>query len=181
MLLESMIDHEYPLTTKMEVEAPTASTVVHLFRHDVGDNRTHPVGHRGYHSPCCLQLVDMSLEEMEMPGQHLPAPDAPDMVRHVCLRGSSLQRSMALLGVVTMLPTAMLVQVYVDRLGSDIQVVRRNSNSCRRIVLHGSDGSLRTFLLQGSQVGVPRSHVGYFRLSALVGRRQCQAHVDDCC
>ena len=44
------------------------------------------------------------------------------------------------------------MQVYVDRLGSNIQVVRRNSNSCRRIVLHGSDGSLRTFLIQGSQV-----------------------------
>lgn len=28
----------------------------------------------------CVQLTEMSLEEMEMPGQHLPAPDAPDMV-----------------------------------------------------------------------------------------------------
>jgi transformation/transcription domain-associated protein len=44
--------------------------------------------------------------------------------------------------------------VYVDRLASNIQVVRRNSNSCRRIALHGSDGSLRTFLIQSSQVGV---------------------------
>jgi transformation/transcription domain-associated protein len=43
--------------------------------------------------------------------------------------------------------------VYCDRLGSNIQVVRRNSNSCRRITLHGSDGSLRTFLIQSSQVG----------------------------
>ncbi|KAL4439666.1 hypothetical protein ABPG75_002667 [Micractinium tetrahymenae] len=88
MLLESMIDHEYPQTMKMEVEAPT--------------------------------LVDMSLEEMEMPGQHLPAPDAPDMV-------------------------------YVDRLGSNLQVARRNSTSCRRIMLHGSDGSLHMFLVQSSQ------------------------------
>ncbi|KAL4854024.1 Transcription-associated protein 1 [Chlorella vulgaris] len=94
MLLESMIDHEYAQTLKMEVEAPMASSV--------------------------MGLIEMSLEEMEMPGQHLPAPDAPDMV-------------------------------YVDRLGSSIQVVRRNSNSFRRIVLHGSDGSLRTFLIQSSQ------------------------------
>lgn len=39
----------------------------------------------------------------------------------------------------------------MDRLGSNIQVVRRNSNSSRRIMLHGSDGSLRTFLIQSSQ------------------------------
>lgn len=50
-------------------------------------------------------------------------------------------------------PSRFLLQVYVDRLGSNIQVVRRNSNSSRRITLHGSDGSLRTFLIQSSQVG----------------------------
>lgn len=42
--------------------------------------------------------------------------------------------------------------MYCDRLGSNIQVVRRNSNSYRRVTLHGSDGSLRTFLIQSSQV-----------------------------
>lgn len=31
MLLESMIDHEYPLTMKMEVEAPTVSAVERSF------------------------------------------------------------------------------------------------------------------------------------------------------
>ena len=30
---------------------------------------------------CHVQLLDMALEELEMPGQHLPAPDAPDVVR----------------------------------------------------------------------------------------------------
>ena len=45
-----------------------------------------------------------------------------------------------------------VLQVYVDRLSSNVQVVRRNSNSCRRITLYGSDGSLRTFLVQSSQV-----------------------------
>lgn len=44
------------------------------------------------------------------------------------------------------------LQVYVDRLSSNVQVVRRNSNSCRRVMLHGSDGSLRAFLVQSSQV-----------------------------
>jgi transformation/transcription domain-associated protein len=52
--------------------------------------------------------------------------------------------------------------VYVDRLGSNIQVVRRNSNSCRRIALHGSDGSLRTFLIQSSQVGAGCGGVGWW-------------------
>ena len=50
--------------------------------------------------------------------------------------------------------------MYVDRLASNIQVVRRNSNSCRRIALHGSDGSLRTFLIQSSQVGAGWGKVG---------------------
>ena len=97
-----------------------------------------------------LQLIEMSLEEMEMPGQHLPAPDAPDMVgAHVA--GGRLQFSCKLHCRTTI--AFVLLQVYVDRLGSNVQVVRRNSNSCRRIALHGSDGSLRTFLIQSSQVG----------------------------
>jgi hypothetical protein len=60
------------------------------------------------------------------------------------------------------LPPPLCPQVYVDRLGSNIQVVRRNSNSCRRIALHGSDGSLRTFLIQSSQVGAGCGGVGWW-------------------
>lgn len=136
MLLESMIDHEYPLAMRMEAEAPMVGPccIPAPCRGPtlpcVASARSHWLS-SGMEMVCVsvpppppsppVQLIEMSLEEMEMPGQHLPAPDAPDMV-------------------------------YVDRLSSNIQVVRRNSNSCRRIALHGSDGSLRTFLVQSSQV-----------------------------
>ena len=42
-------------------------------------------------------------------------------------------------------------QVYIERMGCDVEVVRRNSNSFRRIVLHGSDGTPRSFMVHGSQ------------------------------
>ena len=64
----------------------------------------------------------MSLEDIEMPGQTLPAPDAPDMV-------------------------------YIERCGCEVDVVRRNCNSFRRMTLYGSDGVARTYLIQNSQVG----------------------------
>lgn len=89
MLLESMIDHEYPQAMKMEVEAPAVGTEQEC--QDacrrlclVGCTwfcRVCDVKH--FHCHWCLQLMDKSLEEMEMPGQHMPAPDAPDMVRAV--------------------------------------------------------------------------------------------------
>jgi hypothetical protein len=110
MLLESMIDHEYPLAMKMEVEAPMVSLPPACLSparlHLPAEPACSPFGLTGAYmlSPCfdgpsplpcscplptaafllhCppLQLTEMLLEEMEMPGQHLPAPDAPDMVR----------------------------------------------------------------------------------------------------
>ena len=70
------------------------------------------------------QLVDMSLEDLEMPCQPLPSPDSPD-------------------------------PVYIEKVGSRVDVVRRNCTSARRIILHGSDGSARAFCIVGTQ-----SHVG---------------------
>lgn len=77
MLLESAIDHEHPCIMKMEVEAPTvgaASSTCWILLTHISCHTSHPV------RPHLVQLVEMSLEEMEMPGQHLPAPDAPDVV-----------------------------------------------------------------------------------------------------
>lgn len=78
MLLESAIDHEHPCIMKMEVEAPTvgvaSATCWILLTFSISSYTSHPV------FPHLVQLVEMSLEEMEMPGQHLPAPDAPDVV-----------------------------------------------------------------------------------------------------
>lgn len=91
-----------------------------------------------------MQLIEMSLEEMEMPGQHLPAPDAPDTVHTAFSPWVYASTPVSCI--------AHILQVHVDRLGSTVGVVRRNCSSCRRIFLHGSDGSLRSFLVQNSQV-----------------------------
>jgi hypothetical protein len=93
----------------------------------------------------------MLLEEMEMPGQHLPAPDAPDTVPLV-FAACFLTSSGACTPSCVIESSCNLMQVHVDRLGSTVHVVRRNCNSSRRIFLHGSDGSLRSFLVQNSQV-----------------------------
>lgn len=65
-------------------------------------------------------LVDMLLDDLEMPCQPLPSPDSPD-------------------------------PVYIEKVGSRVEVVRRNCTSARRIVLHGSDGSARAFCIVGQQ------------------------------
>lgn len=83
MLLESMIDHEYPPTMKMEVEAPMASMPACSLRSTAQNNDLHANMSIFFMR---VQLIEMLLEEMEMPGQHLPAPDAPDTVRHlICM------------------------------------------------------------------------------------------------
>lgn len=63
------------------------------------------------------KLMEMPLEELEMPCQAPTCPDGPDTV-------------------------------FIERLGADIDIVRRACSSSRRFTIIGSDGQKRTFLLQ---------------------------------
>ena len=65
-------------------------------------------------------LLDLALEDVEMPGQALPTLDGPD-------------------------------RVFIERVGSSAEVVRRNGASYRRLTLHGSDGRARCFLVLSQQ------------------------------
>lgn len=69
------------------------------------------------HAPA---LVDMTLDEVEMPCQAPPCPDGPD-------------------------------PVFIERVSTDVDVVRRSCTSARRLTLFGSDGQVRHFLLSGHQ------------------------------
>ena len=160
MLLESTIEHELPQSMKMEVEAPLVRVKCL----------------RVYGSLCTVVLFSQCMKSAivamcscsiwlwrnwRCPGSTFQ----PRMPLMWCAVGSFAPNSASAVdcgvagGDGAILPTSANVyvelralQVYVDRLGSNVQVVRRNSNSCRRITLHGSDGSLRMFLVQNSQV-----------------------------
>jgi transformation/transcription domain-associated protein len=74
---------------------------------------THPATLKMWeHSP---QLVEMALEEVEMPCQPPASPDGPETV-------------------------------FVERIGADVEVVRRTCSSSRRVAFYGSDGQARHFL-----------------------------------
>lgn len=63
------------------------------------------------------RLVELPLEELEMPCQAPPCPDGPDAV-------------------------------YIEKIGADVEVVRRGGASSRRISVIGNDGQTRKFVVQ---------------------------------
>ena len=81
------------------------------------------------------KLMEMPLEELEMPCQAPTCPDGPDTV-------------------------------FIERLGADVDVVRRACSSSRRFSIIGSDGQKRTFLLQqvNQQLAPPQSEERIWQL-----------------
>ncbi|KAL6768445.1 hypothetical protein ACKKBF_B39155 [Auxenochlorella protothecoides x Auxenochlorella symbiontica] len=65
-------------------------------------------------------LLDLALDDVEMPGQAPASLDSPE-------------------------------PVFIERVASTLEVVRRNCNSFRRLTLYGSDGQPRHFLIQAQQ------------------------------